>query len=88
MPLATRVFIDTAGGLVLGGQQNLVRIGTNPWAVIGDAIAGHGDGAHANATILTGSPLVRIQSKPVALAGHLATCGDVCTGSGFLTVSP
>jgi uncharacterized Zn-binding protein involved in type VI secretion len=85
--LASRVGIDTAGGLILPtGQQLTVRIQGLPWAVVPAQIADHGSGSHNSAQIVAGSPLVRVGGQPVVRAGLPATCGHVATGSGHVSV--
>ena len=80
--LASRVGLDTAGGLITGGGQSFVKIGGSDWAIVGDAVAAH---AHTGVTMAAGSTLVRINGIPVCRAGDLASCGDVATGSGFVS---
>ena len=80
--LASRVGLDTAGGVITGGGQSFVTIGGLNWAIVGDAVADH---AHTGATMAQGSALVRINGIAVCRAGDLATCGDPATGSGFVS---
>ena len=42
MPKASRVGVDRAGGLILGGGQSFVRINGKLWTVLGDRVQYHG----------------------------------------------
>ena len=84
MPGIARVGLDSAGGAILGGGQSFVRVQGALWAVLGDAVAGHGDAPHAAPTMAQGSSFVRINGKPVCRAGHAATCGHAATGSASM----
>lgn len=87
MPLASRVTVDTAGGLITGGGQSFVTVQGKAVSVVGDAVASHGSSPHSSATIAQGSAFVTINGIPVCFAGKLATCGHAATGSGHLSVS-
>lgn len=81
MPGATRVNVDTAGGLITGPGVPTVRIRGDTAAVVGDAVANHGDSPHDSATLSTGSAKVRIRGEVAVRAGDLATCGHTATGA-------
>lgn len=83
----SRVGVDTAGGVILGGGQGFVRVDGALWAVLGDAVAGHGADAHAGPTMAQGSSFVRINGIPACIAGHAATCGHQATGSRWANAS-
>jgi len=88
MPIASVDTLDSAGGgAVTGGGQTIARWQGNLLAVVGDAIANHGVGAHAAATIAAGSATVTISGLALARAGDAATCGDTLTGSSTLNVA-
>jgi uncharacterized Zn-binding protein involved in type VI secretion len=88
VPLASRIGVDTAGGLLLPtAQQTFCRIDGALWATLGVSIAGHGSGPHTSANIVLGSAFVRINGQPVVFAGLVATCSHVVTGSGPVTVA-
>lgn len=87
MPGIARVGTDSAGGIILGGGQSFVRVQGDLWAVLGDAVAGHGLPPHAGPTMAEGSQFVRINGIPVCRAGHAATCGHTATGSGSMRIS-
>jgi uncharacterized Zn-binding protein involved in type VI secretion len=46
-------------------------------SVVGDAIASHGPGAHAAATMVTGSPDTSVNGFPLVRVGDQASC--LCT---------
>ena len=87
MPGIARVGIDSAGGTILGGGQFFVRVEGALWAVLGDAVAGHGIALHAGPVMAEGSPFVRINGIPVCRAGHAASCGHAATGSSVMRLS-
>jgi uncharacterized Zn-binding protein involved in type VI secretion len=82
-----RVGVDTAGGTQLGGGQGFVRVGGALVAVLGDAVAGHGDAPHAAPAMAEGSLFARINGIPVCRQGHLATCGHATTGAAWARLS-
>ncbi len=82
-----RIDQDTAGGILLGALQNFVRVEGTLWAVLGDPVAGHGDGIHAGPVMGEGSPFIRINGIPVCRAGHQASCGHPATGSALMRIS-
>lgn len=81
MPGIARVGIDTAGGVILGGGNSTVYINGALAAVIGDAIAYHGDFPHNAPVMVGGSNNVFINSIGVCRAGDAASCGHTATGS-------
>lgn len=87
MPGIARVGIDTAGATILGGGQDFARAEGALWAVLGDAVAGHGLAPHAAPVMAQGSPFVRINGIPACRAGHTASCGHAATGSAFMRIS-
>lgn len=87
MPGIARVGLDAAGGTILGGGQSFVRVEGHLWALLGDAVAGHGPGVHAGPTMAEGSPFTRINGIPVCRAGHAASCGHAATGSAIMRLS-
>ena len=87
MPGIARVNTDTAGGTILGGGQDFVRVEGQLWAVQGDAVAAHGIAPHAAPTMADGSPFLRINDIPACRAGHAATCGHAATGSTAMRIA-
>lgn len=80
MPGIARKGIDSAGGLAVGGS-NTVFVNGAGVVRLGDAIAPHGDGAHANATMVQASSSVYADGIRVCRAGDLASCGHAISGS-------
>lgn len=67
----------TGNGVILG-LGGITQFGDDlVVAVVGDAIAAHGPGAHAAATLTTGSPDTFVNGKPLCRIGDEASCG--CT---------
>ncbi len=87
MPGIARKTADTAGGEQLAGGQNFARIDGQLIVLLGDPVAGHGDGEHASPVMAEGSSFARINGVPICLAGHLASCGHASTGSDFARIS-
>ena len=81
MPGVARVGVDSAGGIILGGNQSTVYVNGALAAVIGDAVAGHGDPPHAAPTMVVGSSDVFVEGIGVCREGDAASCGDVGSGS-------
>lgn len=87
MPALALVGVDSAGGSILGGGQNWVRIDGAAVAVVGDSVAPHGRGRHGRAVMAAGSPWVRIDGAAACRAGDAATCGHRATGSAWVNSS-
>lgn len=83
MPTASRVGVDAAGGVNLGGGQYWVRIVEKFWVVVGDPNAAHGLPPHVPGpdNMAAGSELVRIDGIPVCRVGDPAGCGHRISGS-------
>lgn len=81
------VGISSAGGVITGGGQDFVKANGSDIAVIGDAVAPHGIGAHAAATMTQGSAFVKINGKAVCRAGDAASCGDTANGVSWLNIT-
>jgi uncharacterized Zn-binding protein involved in type VI secretion len=84
---ASRVQVDTAGGLINTNGQSHVRIVGKFWAIVGDAVAGHGTAPHDVATMTQGSNFVKIGGVAACRAGNAASGGHTATGSGPVKVS-
>ena len=81
MPAIARVGVDTVGGgVITGGGQSTVFCNGSLVAVVGDAVASHGSGGHANATLVEGSSTVFAEGKAVCRVGDLASCGHAIVG--------
>lgn len=63
------------GGKILGGSPNVTSEGGKAIAKVGDLVEPHGEGEHANAVIIEGSPSVTVNGIPAAREGDLASCG-------------
>lgn len=75
---------DTVGGgLILGGTQSFVTFDGLAIACVGDRVADHGD--HHGVVMVQGSDFITINNIPVCREGDLASCGEPCTGSAFMT---
>lgn len=83
----TRVGVDSAGGIILGGGQDFVHVEGALWAVLGDAVAGHGEGEHASPFMVEGSSFITINGIPACIEGNLASCGHSATGSSGMFAS-
>lgn len=80
MPGATRKAIDSAGGKLLVGSNNVFT--NNQGQVrIGDKVEGHGKGAHSAPSMAKGSSSVFVNGKAAVRAGDIATCGHPASGS-------
>jgi uncharacterized Zn-binding protein involved in type VI secretion len=78
--------LDTCGGKQLGGGQSKLFYKGQLVVVVGDPVAPHGKGKHANAKMVTGSSRLFIQGKAVCREGDKADCGCVTTGQAGFTV--
>lgn len=72
---------DVAGGAVTQGSST-VFVDNKPVVRVGDAIAGHGKGAHAGPVMSSGSGTIFVDGKAVCRAGDVASCGHTVSGSG------
>lgn len=86
MPGVARVTTDLVGGtgVITGPGASTVLVNGRPLSIVGDTVAPHGEPPHTNPVILTGSPTVRAQGRPItveqisqATCGHLATTGSL-----------
>ncbi|MCW8918903.1 MAG: hypothetical protein OQL08_08830 [Gammaproteobacteria bacterium] len=83
----SRKTADSAGGLLLAGGQDFVRVDGLDVVLQGDPVQGHGEGEHAGPVMAEGSSFVRISGVAVCRAGHLASCGHASTGSDYVRLS-
>lgn len=81
MPGIARVGVDSAGGLILGGNQSSVYVNGSLAAVKGDAVQGHGSGIHSGPVMVGGSNNVFAEGIGVCRAGDSASCGHTASGS-------
>ncbi|MNP88966.1 hypothetical protein D3C85_13600 [compost metagenome] len=75
------VGVDSAGGVIVGPGSSTWTWNGKKISLVGDAVAGHGNGSHAGPTIATGSPWWTINGVPVTRVKSVATCGHGATGS-------
>ena len=87
MPGIAVVGVSVAGGPIQGGGQSFVRVGGALWAVVGDAVQGHGALFHANPVMTQGSSFVRINGIPACMAGNAASCGHLTNGLSWASIS-
>lgn len=82
------VGVSVAGGVITGPGSSKMTVGGIPVAMIGDSVAGHGNGAHAAPVMSSGgSSKFTVGGIPVCLDGSIASCGHAMSGgAGNFTV--
>ncbi|WP_151946934.1 PAAR domain-containing protein [Aliarcobacter butzleri] len=77
-----RVGIDSAGGVIVGVNQN-GTVFTNGFlvSVDKDRVQGHGTGTHAGPVMIAKSKNVFVNGIAVCKEGNTATCGHPASGS-------
>lgn len=83
MAALSYVNVHSAGGIVLGPGIPNYTINGKVVAAVGDKIAPHGSGPHANATIVTGIGYATVYGKVPALSGASVSCGCLLTGDSI-----
>ena len=83
-PIA-KLYTDTAGSTILSPGATNVFVNNSPVALMGDKAQGHGQGAHAGPSILTGSNNVFVNNKQVARLNDVSTCGHTVITSSNVT---
>lgn len=87
MPQVSLVGVDSAGGVITGpGAPKLTVTGIKA-SLLGDGVAGHGNGAHSGPSMVQGSSKLRVVGIPVVLQGHSASCGHTASGSSKMSCS-
>jgi uncharacterized Zn-binding protein involved in type VI secretion len=81
MPGASRVGVDSAGGIITGPGIASVIVNGSPISVIGDSVTPHITGPHLSAKMVGGSSSVFAGGVGVVRAGDAASCGDTASGS-------
>lgn len=76
----TRLGLDSAGGTLISGSDN-VYINSANAVRIGDVVASHGDNPHTSPVMATGSSITFVNGIPLCRTGDSATCGHLATGS-------
>lgn len=74
VPIATGISMCGGGQVIATGLN--VFINGAPTALVGDSITIHGEGFHAVSKILTGTPNVFVNGRPIATLLSATTCGD------------
>ena len=82
MPGISRLYTDSAGGILISGSNATVFVNGFPAAVLGTNVAGHGKSPHSGPTMITSSGTVFAQGIGVCRQGDSASCGHTSTGSG------
>ena len=80
-----RAFIDTAGGVILVGDERVLVDG-QPVCVEGNPVANHGISPHNNAVMMNGDSRVLVGGIPVCTENSQASCGHVPTGSSRVII--
>lgn len=80
MPGVTRQGIDSAGGLLLTGSND-VFANSSAIVRVGDVVQSHGDSPHDSAVMVTGSSTVFCNSIALCKAGDIASCSHPSSGS-------
>jgi len=86
MPGASRVGVDSAGGVITGNLAPTVFVNGAPIVVKGAGVAGHGVGAHAGPVMVGASATVFANGIPVCRAGDAANCTHTASGSADVLV--
>lgn len=86
MPGAARVGVDSAGGTITGNLAPTVLINGAPVAVVGAAVAGHGEPPHTAPVMVGGSGTVFANGIAICRAGDLALCGHAASGSANVLI--
>lgn len=76
----TRLGLDSAGGTLISGSNNVYIDSANA-VRIGDVVASHGDDIHNSPVMATGSSKTFVNGISLCRAGDSATCGHLATGS-------
>tara|TARA_B100001094_G_scaffold333124_2_gene408853 strand:- start:31170 stop:31436 length:267 start_codon:yes stop_codon:yes gene_type:complete len=79
---ASRIVIDSAGGIILGPGSQSVFINGLSASVLGDAVEGHGNGSHSSPNVVTASSSVFADGQGMVGETSVTSCGKSPTGSG------
>jgi uncharacterized Zn-binding protein involved in type VI secretion len=77
---------DVAGGALIQGSPN-VFANNRPVVRVGDAVAGHGPGAHAGPVMVGSSSNVYTNNILTCREGDPASCGHPASGSSDVFVN-
>lgn len=78
---ASRVGVDTAGGIIVGDLVPSVRVNGFSIACSGASIASHGVGVHSSPKMASKSATVFAGGIGVCRSGDAASCGHTASGS-------
>lgn len=81
MPGASRVTIDSAGGVIIGNLAPTVFVNGVPIAVVGAAVQRHGNNVHSAPAMARGSSSVTANGIAVCREGDPASCAHTASGS-------
>lgn len=84
---ASRVNIDTAGGLIVGNLAPDVFVENRNITVVGASINPHGVGIHNSSIMIEGSSDVFANNISVCRLGDHASCGHTSTASSSVFVN-
>lgn len=89
-----KIAVTNSGQFLVGGAQILdttgggnVTIAGKKVATVGDRIAPHGKGGHANAVMVEGSGGITAGGTAICLEGDHASCGHAIEASGDWNVT-
>lgn len=85
MPGASRKGIDSAGGTIIDGSDNVI-VNDAGSVRLGDTVEDHGRGEHDSANMAEGSSTVIINDRPAVRAGNQASCGHGASGSDNVVI--
>lgn len=77
---------SVAGGVIAGPGAPNWRVTGKAVSLLGDAVTPHGNGQHAGPVMVTASPWMKINGKPVVRAGSVASCGHVANGNPWMKI--
>ncbi|MEP3246257.1 MAG: hypothetical protein ABJN40_05580 [Sneathiella sp.] len=80
--------LDSAGGAQISQANPWYRLDGKNIVVIGDGVAGHGDGEHGGPVMAEGESWYKVNGIAVSRAGHLATCGHATSGRSWYRLAP
>lgn len=92
MPGVSRAGVDNVnGGIIMTGNSSVLCNGS-PVATVGSSVSSHvccgvpGCDSHCFASMVSGSPSVKVGGIAVCRAGDSASCGHVATGSNNINI--
>lgn len=86
MAKVSLVGVSSAGGIISGPGASSWTINGKKISLKGDAVAGHGEGAHAGPVMANGSSWMTIDGIQVVVQGCVATCGHTADGDSWMDI--